>query len=303
MKKHLVELIKKASCQLPDDVIDALKRNRKREEKNSPARFAFNGILENIEISKNNSTPVCQDTGSNIWMVYHPAGYNTATLTKQIHSATRTAREKSYLRPNAVNPVTGQNTGDNIGRHFPTIIFHQWDSKSIAIDLMLKGGGCENVSSQNSLPNKRLNAGRDLDGVRKVVLDAIYQAQGRGCSPGIIGVGIGGDRVTGMIEAKEQLFRLLSDKNPDKELKKLETTLHKEANELGIGPMGYGGATTVLGVKAGYLHRVPASYFVSISYMCWACRRASLKISPSGKFTFSQESQIALAHQEKQGSK
>ncbi len=296
MKKHLIELIKRASCELPDDVTDSIRKSLSKEDKTKPAHYALMSILENVELAKHNSTPICQDTGSNIWRVYHSPGINTDTITKQIHSATREARKLSYLRPNAVNPITGENTGDNIGIHFPTISFHQWKNKSISFDLMLKGGGCENVSSQYKLPDKNLKAERDLDGVRRIVLDAIFQAQGRGCAPGIIGVGIGGDRVTGMQEAKNQLFRLLNDTNNNSELKKLENTLHKEANQLGIGPMGYGGNTSVLGVKAGFIHRVPASYFVSISYMCWACRRSSLTIAPSGKAAFSQISQIARQH-------
>lgn len=292
MKKHLIELIKIASCELPDDVKSAIKKNASKEDKGTPAHLALDTILQNIDLAKKNSTPLCQDTGSNIWIVYHPSGYNTAYIETEIKSATREARKKSYLRPNAVNPVTGENSGDNTGINFPTIHFKQWKKKSLGFDLMLKGGGCENVSAQYKLPDKSLKAERDLDGVRRIVLDSVFQAQGMGCAPGILGVGIGGDRVTGMEKAKEQLFRLLDDTNKDKTLDKLESTLLNETNQLGIGPMGYGGKTTILGVKAGALHRVPASYFVSISYMCWACRRASMTITPSGKVSYSQTSHL-----------
>jgi fumarate hydratase class I len=144
--------------------------------------------------------------------------------------------------------------------------------------LQLKGGGCENVSTQYDLPNTQLNAGRDLEGVRRVVLDAVNKAQGLGCAPGVLGIAIGGDRGASYIKSKQQLLRPLEDTNPDPDLAKLEDRLLEESNELGIGPMGFGGKTTVMGVKIGTMHRLPASYFVSIAYMCWANRRASLRV-------------------------
>ena len=136
--------------------------------------------------------------------------------------------------------------------------------------LALKGGGCENVGAQYSLPDRKAHANRDLDGCRKVILDAVLQAQGKGCGPGILGVCIGGDRATGYELSKTQFLRLIPDRNPNPELDALEQDILKTANELGIGPMGFGGKTTLLGVKICAANRLPASYFVSISYMCWA---------------------------------
>jgi fumarate hydratase class I len=159
---------------------------------------------------------------------------------------------------------------------FPTIHFEEWENDYLKVDLVLKGGGCENVGAQYSLPDTALKAGRDLKGVRKVVLDAVQKAQGHGCAPGILGVAIGGDRGSSYLESKRQLFRSMDDVNRDPNLAPLERQLTDEANQLGIGPMGFGGKTTVLGVKLGTLHRLPASYFVSVSYMCWADRRRSL---------------------------
>ena len=157
--------------------------------------------------------------------------------------------------------------------------FHEWEEDYLHVDLLLKGGGCENSSAQYKLPDARLKAGRDLDGVRKVVLDSVYQAQGKGCAPGVLGVAVGGDRGSSYIKSKQQLLRPLDDSNPDESLAGLEEQLYQEANELGIGPMGFGGKTTVLGVKVGAQHRLPASYFVSIAYMCWANRRASMDVN------------------------
>jgi fumarate hydratase class I len=143
---------------------------------------------------------------------------------------------------------------------------------------MLKGGGCENVGAQYSLPDNRLKAGRDLEGVRKMVLDAVYQAQGEGCAPGFLGVSIGGDRGTSYVASKEALLRRDDDLNPDPELARLEDQLTREANELGVGPMGFGGKATVLGTKITSTYRLPASFFVTVSYMCWAYRRRKMTI-------------------------
>jgi fumarate hydratase class I len=163
------------------------------------------------------------------------------------------------------------------------IHFHETSAKSVTVRLLLKGGGCENVSTQYTLPDTALGAGRDLEGVRKCVLDSVHRAQGKGCGPGVLGVCVGGDRGTGYVTAKEQLFRDLDDVNEDKTLAKLEKRLLREANSMGVGPMGFGGETTLLGVKMSARNRVPASFFVSVSYMCWAYRRNGFKISENGR--------------------
>jgi fumarate hydratase, class I len=146
----------------------------------------------------------------------------------------------------------------------------------LTIELMLKGGGCENVGAQYSLPNDELGAGRDLAGVRKVVLDAVQKAQGQGCAPGILGVAVGGDRGSSYYTSKEVLFQSMDETNPDPQLAQLENRLTDESNQLGIGPMGFGGQTTVLGAKITSLNRLPASFFVTVSYMCWAYRRRKM---------------------------
>ncbi|HID34143.1 MAG TPA: fumarate hydratase, partial [Anaerolineae bacterium] len=233
----------------------------------------------NVAMAREKSTPICQDTGTPIFEVHHPFGVSTRMLTQQIHEAVAQATAKAYLRPNAVDSLTGKNSGNNLGIDFPTIHFHEWDEDRIFITLQLKGGGSENVSTQYKLPDARLGAGRDLEGVRRVVLDAVLQAQGKGCAPGVLGVAIGGDRGTGYIVAKKQLLRKIDDMNLNPDLAALEARILEEANELGIGPMGFGGKTTVLGVKIGVAHRLPASFFVSIAYMCWANRRAEMNVS------------------------
>jgi fumarate hydratase class I len=295
MKKHFLELIRRAATSLPPDVNAALERGRAAEGDGSPARSALDDVLNNCDRARESSRPLCQDTGTGVWYVYHPAGIRQAKLIRDILSATREATRRSYLRPNAVDSVTGRNSGDNTGLGLPVMHFTEWTRKNLHADLLLKGGGSENMSGQFSLPDSALKAGRDLEGVRRVVLEAVWRAQGQGCGPGVIGVCIGGDRASGAIAAKEQLFRLLDDRNPDPALAALEDRLFQDANQLGIGPMGFGGATTVLGIKIGKRHRLPASFFVSIAYMCWATRRASVTISRK-RASFGTLSEIA-SHQ------
>lgn len=280
LTKDFLELVRLAATSLPPDVEQALREAKEDEEQGSAAAGALETILKNVHMARENSTPICQDTGTPIFYVQYPEGWSTRKLRAQIREAVAEATAKSYLRPNAVDSLTGKNTGDNLGdEHYPTIHFEEVDGGTLTVDLMLKGGGCENVGAQYKLPDSKLGAGRDLEGVRKVVLDAVYQAQGKGCAPGILGVSIGGDRGSSFLASKEVLLRKMDDTNGDEQLADLEETLHQQANELGIGPMGFGGKTTVLGVKAKATHRLPASFFVSISYMCWAYRRRKMVVS------------------------
>ncbi|MGB6993293.1 MAG: fumarate hydratase [Thermoanaerobaculia bacterium] len=278
-----VELIRRASTHLPPDVVAALEEGREKEEEGSLAKSALDTILENVELAKERVAPICQDTGTPVAWVSYPVGVSTRLLQGALEEAVRKATELNYLRPNAVDSVTGKNTGDGAGRGIPHIHFSEWDDAAVEVRMILKGGGCENVGIQYKLPDTRLGAGRDLEGVRRVVLDSVVQAQGKGCAPGVLGVCVGGDRVSGFEESKCQLLRPLADRNPDSELAGLEERLLREGNELGIGPMGFGGETTLLGVKLGVLDRLPASYFVTISYMCWADRRAGVRIENGGE--------------------
>jgi fumarate hydratase class I len=285
LREDLLELIRRASTQLPADVTQAVQDGLQNEKTGGAAASALKIVLENIELAAEQSTPICQDTGTPIFVIHHPFGYSQLAITADIEWAIIAATERSYLRPNAVDSVTGKNSGNNIGVGLPSMHFHEWEREEIKIDLLLKGGGCENVGAQYALPNASLGAGRDLAGVRKVVLDAVFNAQGKGCSPAILGVGIGGDRTHSAWVAKEQFFRPLNDENEDASLAAMECQLLEEGNKLGVGPMGFGGATTLLGVKIGTAHRLPASFFVSVSYFCWAARRASLTVN-NGEVTF-----------------
>ncbi len=275
--EHALELIRLTSTKLPDDIVSALKSGRKKETTGSAAEATLVTIETNIEMASEMSTPICQDTGTPLFYVKHPWDYPTRMMREAFTSAVQIATEKNYLRPNAVDSVTGKNSGDNTGDHFPAIYFDQWDrDDEIEVRLMLKGGGSENQGAQYSLPYGPLDAGRDMDGVRKVILDQVVNAQGQGCGPAVLGVCIGGDRASGYALAKKQSIRPLEDVNPDPVLADLEKEITEKGNHLGIGPMGFGGETTLLGTKITKAHRVPASFFVSIIYMCWAARQKTM---------------------------
>jgi fumarate hydratase, class I len=239
-------------------------------------------IDQNIALAKSKSQPICQDTGSIIFYVDCPVGFDQIGFEEAARSAVKQATQKGFLRQNSVDSLTGKNDGTNLGPGSPTVHFHQHASPYVAVRLILKGGGCENVGAQYSLPNEKLKANRDLDGCRRVILDAVLQAQGKGCGPGILGVCIGGDRATGYEVSKQMLLRKLDDRNPHPDLDKLEQDIVETSNKLGIGPMGFGGKTALLGTKIGVLNRLPASFFVSISYMCWAYRRQGVRLDSTG---------------------
>lgn len=281
--ESLLELIRRTSAEIPDDVHQAILASLQREKQGTIAESALKIIDQNIALAKRKSQPLCQDTGSVLFYVDCPVGFDQITFAETAREAVKTATQKGYLRQNSVHSVTGKNDGTNVGPGAPVLHFHQHREPETQVRLILKGGGCENVGAQYSLPDESLKANRDLDGCRKAILDAVLQAQGKGCGPGILGVCIGGDRATGYEYSKQQLLRKLDDRNPDEALDVLEQDILNTANELGIGPMGFGGKTTLLGVKICAMNRVPASYFVSVSYMCWAYRRQGLVLNPEGK--------------------
>lgn len=282
LEKNLLELIRRTSTDLPADVEVSLKRALNRERRESHAHWVLESILKNVALAREQSAPLCQDTGTLNFYFSVPVGFDTNALVAVTRSAVSKATRLGYLRENTIDPLTGAPFETNIAPGAPVFHFQQGARKSVEVRLLLKGGGSENMGQQYSLPDAELEAGRDLEGVRRCVLDAIWRAQGNGCAPGVLGVCIGGDRCGGYAHAKEQFLRKLSDKSPVRKFGRLEDRILKDAQQFGIGPMGMGGRTTILGVKLGALSRVPASYFVSVSYMCWAFRRRGVVLGPGG---------------------
>ncbi len=270
--EKLVELIRETSASLPADIEKAVRGAWRKEEKGSSAAVILKTILENCRLAREQGTPLCQDTGTLTFFVN--AALRKKVTPELLKKAVARATELGYLRKNCIDAVTGQSYDDNCAAGAPVVHY----GKAPGVTLLMKGGGSENMSRQYSLPDAALGAGRDLAGVRKCILDAVQKTQGYGCAPGILGVCVGGDRATGYEVAKEQLLRALNDKSPDTILAKLERQLLREANTLGIGPMGLGGKTTLLGVKLAARPRVPASFFVTIAYLCWAARRRTIEL-------------------------
>jgi fumarate hydratase class I len=289
LRQALLELIRRTTSRLPQDVIEALVAGRNSEEEASRGANTLDTMLENIVLADAHVAPLCQDTGTVIFWVRHPFGVSQRSLKAQIREAVAEATKRSWLRPNCVAALSGKNPGNNMdpfGETHPVIHFEEWEKPGIEIQIMLKGGGCENVGAQYRLPDAALGAGRDIKGVRKCIIDAVVKAQGQGCSPGILGVCIGGDRVVSYERSKELLLRKLTEINPDPALAEFESALLADLNSLGIGPMGYGGKTTILGLFVEELWRHPASFFVSISYMCWSSRRMTLRVETNGTVAF-----------------
>ncbi|MGI5869892.1 MAG: fumarate hydratase [Kiritimatiellia bacterium] len=273
----LAELIRKTSTELPADIVAALADGRAAETPGSRADATLGTILDNADLAARTGVPLCQDTGTLAFWFEAPVGTDHRLLEASARQAVREATAKGWLRLNVIDVPSGSQIADNVAPGNPAIHIEQTDADAIRAQLLMKGGGSENMSAQYSLPDASLGAGRDLDGARRCLLDAVWRAQGNGCAPGILGVCIGGDRANGHAKAKAQLLRTLDDASPDPAIAELERRVLHDANTLGIGPMGLGGATTLLGVKVATLPRLPASYFVTIAYGCWACRRGSLK--------------------------
>ncbi len=282
---RILELIRRTSAYLPPDVNRVIEAHRALEQAGSKADLALALVAQNIGLAKRLSAPICQDTGTITFYVRAPVGFDQLALEELCNEAVAEATAKGYLRQNSVDSITGKNTGNNLGPGSPVFHWHQHRADTVDVRLILKGGGCENMSAQYSLPvtldGKR--ADRDLDGVRLCILDAVWQAQGKGCGPGFLGVCIGGDRASGYEHAKEQLLRDLDDTNPVPELATLEARVLDEANRLDIGPMGFGGKLTTGACKIGARNRLPASFFVSVAYMCWAYRRRGVVLDTEGE--------------------
>jgi len=270
-------LLKLAVVKLPSDIKEALNRAYK-EETSEAGRVQFEAILKDIELAEKDNTPLCQDTG--IIIFYVKAGSKVKGLEAieaALQNATRRATKEIPLRPNAVDPFTQKNSGDNTGQHIPYINWEITDSDYVEITAFPKGGGSENVCTIGMI-----TPGEGVNGLKKFVIDAVIKAGAMPCPPTIVGVAAGGGSDISIKLAKASLLRPLNEPNPNPDLDKLEKELYEAANSTGIGPMGLGGKFTVLGVRIDYAHRHPASYPVAVAFQCWAARRSTARIHSDG---------------------
>ena len=280
----VLRLIVRTSTDLPPDVRAAMKIALDSEPSDTRSSQALTIIAQNIDLAVDAEGAICQDTGMPTFEVRVPVGANQIWMRRQILEAVAEATRRGKLRPNSADSITGKNSGDNLGPGTPIVHFEQWERDAIEVKLILKGGGCENTNAQYALPVELTHVGRadrTLEGVKKCILHAVWSAQGKGCSPGAVGVCIGGDRTSGYAHAKEQLFRTLDDVNADPRLAELEASIMATVNDLDIGTMGFGGRVTLIGCKIGALNRLPASFFVSVAYDCWAFRRLGVVLNAS----------------------
>ena len=281
LRDGIVELYRKVAISVPKDIEEALKGVCSKETE-VLARESLDSALKKVYLARAGSCPICEDTGFPVFFVKVPIGLSHRAIKEVIIDATRLATKRVPLTPNAVSSITDMNSGDNVGDAFPLVYFDETDEQTLTVDLMLKSGQSENLGQIYKLPSLlnlggvEVTAGRDFDGVGKCVLDAVSRARGEGCPPYTIGVAIGGakDQVTFL--SKRQLMRRLHDVHPDPTLAGLEVRILSEVNNLDSRSPGGVGQAAVLGVKIAAAHRHPESYFVDVSFACWAHRRGRL---------------------------
>ena len=278
----LLELITQTSTNLPPDVRAAMSMAAGTETPGTQSSQALDIILSNVDMAVDDEGPICQDTGMPTFFVHTPIGVNQIRIKGAILEAVAEATRLGKLRPNSVDSLTGKNSGNNLGEETPVIHFEQWEEDEIDIRLILKGGGCENKNIQYSVPCELDHLGRadrNLEGVRKCILHSVWQAQGQGCAPGAVkGFAWAAIARTVANWRKRQLLRTLDDVNPNATLAALEAEIMEEANRLGVGAMGFGGKASLIGCKIAVANRLPASFFVSVAYDCWAFRRLGVRL-------------------------
>jgi fumarate hydratase subunit alpha len=270
------DILKQAVIYLPEDVKQALKKAY--SEETEPGKTQLKAILDNIELAEKYQAPVCQDTGTIIY--YVKAGdkvKNLSSVEEALINATKRATKEVPLRPNSVNPFDGKNSGDNTGRYIPYLNWEITSGDCLELTVMTKGGGSENVCMGGMIV-----PGEGIKGLKKFVIDAVVKAGAQPCPPNILGIAMGGGADISMKLAKKALLRPLTEHNPNPEIAALEKEIFEAANMTGIGPMGLGGKTTVLGVHIDFAYRHPASFPAAVAFNCWAARRASAKIDSDG---------------------
>jgi len=278
IEKGIVELIRKAEIELPEDVVTSLKKAYEIEE--GIGKIQIKNILENIDIARKTNRPMCQDTGVQTFFVkigkdFKDPGFLKDSITRAVITATK----QIPLRPNTIEPFTHVNYKDNVGDFIPAITWDFTDGDTVEIFAIPKGGGSENMSKL-----VMLKPGEGIKGVKDFIVKEMISAGGNPCPPTVVGIGIGGGADLAMKLGKQALLRPIGTSHPNKKIADIESFIKKEINKTGIGPMGLGGKTTVLDVHIEKAPRHPASLPVGLVVQCWADRRARMIISNDGSW-------------------
>ena len=268
----IFDLFKEAVIKLPDDVKKALEDAYKQED-HELARLNLKAILDNIEAAEKMGVPMCQDTGLPIVFV-KLGDVEVENLIEGIKKGVARATEEVPLRPNVVDPITRQNTGNNTGNLIPQVDIELVEDEILQLTVFPKGIGSEN---NNAL--KMALPGEGIEGIKKFVLDTVIAAGGKPCPPIIVGVGIGGSSDLAMKLAKKALLSKIGERNPVETLAELEKEILKKINQTGIGPMGLGGKTTALDVKILTADTHTAGLPIGVCIQCWAARQATASLN------------------------
>lgn len=269
----VVNLLRLANTKLPSDIGWAMEAAAGWET-NEIAYTQLGAIMDNVKKAEHIGRPMCQDTGI---PVFYVRGKFDSSIAKEIERGVARATESIPLRPNTVDPLTRENQGSNLGPGMPTIHYIPTDDEFTEITVLPKGAGSENMTRL-----AMLNPADGIEGVKRFIVDSVLDAGGRPCPPSVVGVGIGGTSDVCVAMAKEALLIPLDAENPDKVLRQMEEDLFVSLNSSGLGPMGLGGSTTVLGVRIKKASCHTASLPVAVNIGCWATRRASARISDKG---------------------
>lgn len=278
LRDGIVELYKKVATSLPSDVEEALK-NAYSLETDEEARASLEDILKKIPLSRKKAIPLCEDTGFPVFFVKVPIGISYQMIRDVIAESTRMATSKIPLTPNAVDIITGVNSGDNLGSYYPLIYIEETKESVFTIDLMLRCAECENMGATYKLPilfeskDGTILAERDLDGVKKCVIETLLRNKDKHCAPYSIGVAIGGMRDQVTFLSKRQLLRRITSTHPNEKIAFFEKDTLDEINSIVIGS---GRKIKALSVKLDTAHRHPGTFFADISFACWAYRKARL---------------------------
>lgn len=282
LEQSLLELVQRAASELSQDVLTAVERARKNEDPDSNARVALEYVRESLVLAADPPRPISPDPVATHFYVVAPPGYDTLAFEEAARAAMTEATRAGYLESGLVDPVTGKPVRSGVGTGNPAVHFQLEDRKTVEVRVLLDTGVEPGPGAHYILPDESITASRNLAGVRRAALDALIQSQGSGTGPGVLAVGIGGDRTSGAALAHQQFLRPLNERSRTKALADLEARILEDANNLGIGPMGFGGKTALLAVKVGAQLSAGSNYHVSVCYLGWNCRRQGVELDAKG---------------------